>query len=425
VVLPLPQSLINDFFALEFNIVKFNGNFQNACNMNNTRILKVAGCPLMVIALFSSCKDDTAAAHSGPMPPPSLPVITATMLPATTYQDFPATVQGIRDVEIKPQVDGYITAIEVDEGAHVHKGQTLFLIDRTPFEEQLNNATASLQAAQASLESAQINVDKTKPLVDAKVVSDINLKTAEAAYANAKAAVAQAKAAESSARINLNFTTITAPADGYVGAIPYKAGSLVTKQQNASLTTVSETKDMRVYFSMSEPDFLQFKDKYPGNTVADKVKQMPPVQLVLADNSVYPEKGKVEIVQGQFDRTVGAIQFRASFPNAQGLLRSGSTGKVRIPTTIPSALLIPQDATFELQGKVFVYTVGDSNKVAIRPLGVAGRTEHYYFVSDGVKAGDKIVLSSMSTTIFGGLRDGMVIAPQMIPTDSLLKTTPL
>jgi membrane fusion protein (multidrug efflux system) len=359
------------------------------------------------------------------MPPPSLPVITATMLPATTYQDFPASVQGKRDIEIKPQVDGYLTNIEVDEGAYVHKGQPMFLIDRKPFEQQLNNAKAALQAAEASMEAAQINVDKVKPLVANKVVSDVQLRSAEAMYNNARAAVEQARAAEQSARINLDFTTIVAPGDGYVGAIPYKAGSLVTKAQNVSLTTVSETREMRVYFSMSEPDFLQFKEKYPGATIADKVKQMPPVQLVLADNSVYPEPGRVEIVEGQFDRTVGAIRFRASFPNAQGLLRSGSTGKVRIPTTYKSVLAIPQDATFELQGKVFVYTVGDSNKIATRPLGISGRTTHYYFVSDGVKQGDKIVLSSMATTMIGGLKDGMVIAPQMISTDSLLKTMPL
>lgn len=390
-------------------------------------LLRVAGCSLAAITLLYSCKDGSATAGNGPMPPPppSLPVITVTALPATTYQDFPASVQGKRDVEIKPQVDGYLTGIEVDEGAYVHKGQPLFLIDRMPFDEQLNNAKAALQAAEASMENAQINVDKTKPLVENKVISDVQLRSAEATYNNAKAAVAQAQAAVGSARINLNFTTITAPSDGYVGTIPYKTGSLVTKAMNAALTVVSETKDMRVYFSMSEPDFLQFKEKYPGNTVADKVKQMPPVQLLLADNSVYPQTGKVEIVEGQFDKTVGAIRFRASFPNLQGLLRSGSTGKVRIPTSFKSVLMVPQDATFELQGKVFVYTVADSNKITTRPLTISGRTPNYYFVSDGVKQGDKIVLSSMSTTMIGGLRDGMVIVPQMISTDSLLKAKPL
>lgn len=381
--------------------------------------------PFIFIALLYSCKDGNAPAGNGAMPPPSLPVFTASLQPATTSQDFTASVQGRRDVEIKPQVDGYLTSIEVDEGAYVHKGQPLFIIDKRPFEEQLNNANAALVASRASMENAQINVDKLKPLVENNVVSDVQLRSAQAIYNNAHAAVDQSQAAVQSARINLNYTTITAPSDGYVGTIPFKTGSLVTKGMADALTVVSETKDMRVYFSMSEPDFLLFKVKYPGNTIADKVKQMPPVQLVLADNSVYPQPGKVELVEGQFDKNVGAIKFRASFPNAEGMLRSGSTGKVRIPTTMKSVLVIPQDATFELQDKVFVYTVGDSNKIVTRPLTISGRSTNYYFVSDGVKQGDKIVLSSMSTTLIGGLRDGMVVQPQMISTDSLLKAKPL
>lgn len=386
---------------------------------------RAAGLSLVVITFLYCCKDGAAPAGAGSMPPPALPVITATSMPATTYQDFTASVEGKRDVEIRPQIDGYLTAIEVDEGAYVHKGQTLFIIDRRPFEEQLNNAKAALLAAKASVDNAQINVDKLKPLVEGNVVSDVQLKSAQATYANAKAAEDQAQAAVQSARINLDYTTITAPSDGYVGSIPFKTGSLVTKAMTGYLTVVSETRDMRVYFSMSEPDFLAFKEKYPGNTVADKVKQMPPVELVLADNSVYPQKGKVELVEGQFDRTVGAIKFRASFPNAEGMLRSGSTGKVRIPTLYKSVLVVPQDATFELQGKVFVYTVADSNKILTRPLGISGRTTNYYFVSDGVKQGDKIVLSSMSTTLIGGLRDGMVITPQMVSIDSMLKVKPI
>src|ERR1700754_943251 len=379
----------------------------------------------ILLALLYSCKDGSATAGNEKMPPPSLPVISAFMQPATTYQDFTASVQGTRDVEIRPQVDGYLTGIQVDEGAYVRKGQPLFIIDKKPFEEQLNNAKAALVAARASMDNAQINVDKLKPLVENNVVSDVQLKSAQATYNNAHAAVDQSQSAVQTANINLNYTTITAPSDGYVGIIPFKTGSLVTKGMADALTVVSETKDMRVYFSMSEPDFLLFKEKYPGNTIADKVKVMPPVQLVLADNSVYPQPGKVELVEGQFDKTVGAIKFRASFPNAEGMLRSGSTGKVRVPTTLKSVLVIPQEATFELQDKVFVYTVGDSNKIVTRPLNISGRSSNYYFVSDGVKQGDKIVLSSMSTTMIGGLRDGMVVQPQMISTDSLLKAKPL
>jgi membrane fusion protein (multidrug efflux system) len=376
-----------------------------------------------VLSVLSACS--TSQAKNEAPPPPSLPVIKAVTLPATTFQDFSASVEGTRDVEIRPQVDGYLTNISVDEGEYVRKGQTLFTIDRRPYAEQLNNATANLQAATAALENAQINVDKLKPLLSNNVVSDVQLKSAQASYNSAKASVAQAQAQVETARINLGFTNISAPSDGYVGTIPFKTGSLISRGMAGALTIISEVKDMRVYFSLSETDFLKFKEKYPGNSVAEKVKGMPAVELILADGSVYPEKGKVEIVEGQFDKTIGAISLRASFPNAQGVLRSGSTGKVRVPTLHASALVIPQEATFELQDKVFVYTVADSNKIVTKPLTISGKTSNYYFVTDGVKVGDKIVLSSQSTMMMGGLRDGVVIQPQMVSIDSLLKAKPL
>lgn len=377
----------------------------------------------IILAVLSGCSASQAKTEAPP--PAALPVIKASVIPATTFQDFPASIEGTRDVEIRPQVDGYLTSISVDEGEYVRKGQTLFTIDRRPYVEQLNNATANLQAATAALENAQINVDKLKPLLSNNVVSDVQLKSAEANYNSAKANVAQAQAQVEAARINLGFTNITAPSDGYVGSIPFKTGSLVSRGMTGALTTISEVKDMRVYFSLSETDFIKFKEKYPGNSIAEKVKGMPPVELILADGSVYPEKGKVEIVEGQFDKTIGAISLRASFPNAQGILRSGSTGKVRVPTLHDAALVVPQEATFELQDKVFVYTVADSNKIVTKPLTISGKTPNYYFVTDGVKVGEKIVLSSQSTLMMGGLKDGVVIQPQMVSIDSLLKAKPL
>ena len=374
---------------------------------------------------LSGCGSKTPQDAAGAMPPPALPVITITNMDANTFQDFTASVEGSRDIEIRPQVDGILTAIYADEGAYVHKGQTLFRIDSRPYNEQQNSAHANLLAARAALENAKINVDKLKPLLANNVVSDVQMKTAQAAYDQAKANVAQAQAAESSASINVGYTIIKAPADGYIGRIPYKTGSLVGTTSPDALTVLSQTKDMYVYFSMSETDFLHFIDKYSGKTVSDKVKQMPPVQLVLADDSIYPEKGKVEIVEGQFDKSVGAISFRATFPNGQGILRSGNTGKIRIPNIYRKALVVPQEATFELQDKVFVYTVGDSNKIVTKPIVISDRTMNYYFVSDGVKPGDKIVLASQSALLTGGLKDGMAIQPQMISTDSLLKERPL
>jgi len=361
----------------------------------------------------------------GPMPPPQLPVITVTSQSASTYQEYPASLEGSRDIEIRPQVDGYLDRIYVDEGAHVKKGQLLFKVNARPYIEQLNNANAMYAAAKASLENAEINVNKLQPLVQNNVISDVQLKSAQAAYNAAKANVAQAAAAVQSARINVGYTFITAPANGYVGKIPLKTGSLVRESNDDPLTVISETKDIRAYFSMSEVAFLQFKDLFPGKTFEQKIKQMPPVELILATDSVYSEKGKVELAEGQFNKTTGAINFRATFPNAQGMLRSGNTGKIRIARNLSNSIIVPQESTFELQDKIFVYTVADSNKIVTKPITVSGKSANYYYVSNGVSPGEKIVLSSQSTLMIGGLRDGMPITPQMVSTDSLLRVKPL
>jgi membrane fusion protein (multidrug efflux system) len=177
---------------------------------------------------------------------------------------------------------------------------------------------------------------------------------------------------------------------------------------------------VRAYFSLSETDYLQFRNQYPGKTISEKLKQLPPVELVLADNSVYPEKGKVEIVSGQFSNGAGSIPFRASFPNIDGSLRSGNTGRIRIPTRVVSGVVIPQESTFELQDKVFVFMLGDSNKVHSVPVNIEARSGNYYLVGQGVKAGDRIVYSGIDR-----LRDDAVIQPTPMSFDSLLKARPL
>jgi len=390
-------------------------------NLNRVRIYFQLTV-LVVTAAFVlyACKSKTSNAGYPQMPPQELPVITVSSLPATIYQYYTASLQGSRDIEIRPQVDGYINKIYVDEGAHVKKGQLLFKIDPQPYVEQLNNANAQYMAAKASLEDAEINVNKLVPLVQNNVISDVQLKSAQAAYNVAKANVAQTSAAVQSARINLGYTSITAPATGYIGSIPYKMGSLVGRSTPDPLTVLSETEDVRAYFSMSEVNFQQFKDQFPGNTIEEKIKQMPPVELVLATDSVYSQRGKVELAEGQFDKTTGTINFRATFPNAQGLLRSGNTGKIRIVRNLGNSIVIPQEATFELQDKIFVYALGDSNKVASRPITVAGTSGNYYLVQGGVNRGEKIVYTGLDR-----LKDGAVIQPRPMSMDSLLKAKPM
>ncbi len=374
---------------------------------------------LVVSVLLYGCNSS-----SGNTAPPqnvqSLPVILITRLPATIFQEFSASLEGKKNIEVRPQVDGYLEKIYVDEGAYVKKGQLLFQINDREYREQVNNARASLSAAKANLSNAQINVSKLTPLVQNNVVSDVQLKSAQAAYDAAEANVSQSQAMLRNAEINLGYTVIRANVDGYIGRIPMKVGSLVGPSKEEALTVLSEIKDIYAYFSLSEQEFLKFKNQFPGNSVEEKIKQMPPVELVLADNSIYPQKGKVETVSGQFSSSTGAISFRAIFKNTEGLLRSGNTGRIRIPQSITGALIVPQEATFEIQDKVFVFAVDDSNKVISKPISIAGKNPSYYFVESGIQAGEKIVFSGI-----GNLRDGMVISPQPISVDSLLKVKPL
>ncbi|RZJ24421.1 MAG: efflux RND transporter periplasmic adaptor subunit, partial [Flavobacterium sp.] len=226
----------------------------------------------------------------------------------------------------------------------------------------------------------------------------------------AKANVVQARAAVASARINLGYTMIKAPVSGYIGRLPKKEGSQINPADPEAMTTLSDVKQVFAYFSLGENDFMSFKSQYQGNTIGDKLKTLPPVSLVLADNSVYTESGKIDMVDGQFDKTTGAITLRATFPNSKGLLRSGNTGKVRLSINHANSLVIPQNATIEIQDKIFVFTVDSKNAIARQPVTVIGKSGTDYLVSDGIKIGDRIVVKG-----FESLSDGTVIIPQTAP----------
>jgi membrane fusion protein (multidrug efflux system) len=389
---------------------------------NNSLMSFLKKLSLFIVAaiVVYSCTSSSGNEPSYQMPPQQLPVVAVNALPATTYQEYSASIEGTKDIEIRPQVNGYIEKIYVDEGAHVKKGQPLFLINDRPYQEALNNAKAAYNAAKANLATAEINVSKLKPLVESNIISDVQFKTAQSAYDAASANVAQAKAMVENAQINLGYALIKAPAEGYIGRIIFKTGSLVGTSTVEPLTLLSDINKIYAYFSFSENDFLQFKNQFPGNSVEEKIKNLPEVELMLSDNSIYPKKGKVETVSGQFNNTTGAISFRATFPNTEGLIRSGNTGKIRIPRSSTKDLIVPQEATFELQDKVFVFILGDSNKVINAPIHVTGTSGNYYLVDKGIAPGQKIVYAG-----FDRLQDGAVIQPQIITMDSLLKVRPL
>lgn len=380
-----------------------------------------AGIPIFsALIALQSCHNSQGAGGYAPPPPPYLPVITIADRPFTTYREYTASLEGSNDIEIRPQVSGYVEKIFVDEGAFVKKGQPLFKINDQPYQEALNNANAALAVAKANQSTAEIEVNKLEPLVQNNVISPIQLKTAKSAYEATTAYVAQANATVGNAKINIGYSLIKAPVDGYIGRIHIKIGSLVGNTIADPLTNISEVKDVRAYFSVSETAFLRFKDEYPGKTMEEKIKNLPPVSLILSDNTVYPLKGKVEIVAGQFTTGSGAIPFRASFPNPNGVLRSGNTGRVRISITLPGGPVIPQEATYELQDKVFVFVLGDSDKVVNTSVQIAGRAGNYYLVDKGLKAGEKIVFSGVDK-----LSDGAKINPVPMSLDSLLKVRPM
>ncbi|HWJ26056.1 MAG TPA: efflux RND transporter periplasmic adaptor subunit [Flavisolibacter sp.] len=365
----------------------------------------------IIVLLFGCSEQKTTPAP----PPPSAEVMTISSASATTDRDYTASLQGKSDVEIRPQVDGFLQSVLVDEGAYVNAGQVLFKINDQPFKEQLNSASASLQAALAAITHAQLEIDKLTPLVQNKVVSEYQLKVAKAAYQIALANAAQARANVAAAKIKLGYTLVKAPVSGYIGRLPKKQGSLVSPTDPEPLTKVSDVHQVYAYFSLGETDFNNFKTQYQGNTLDEKLKRLPPVSLVLADNTLYPYTGRIDMVDGQFDKNTGAITLRAIFPNQQGLLRSGNTGKVRLQQLHSDAILVPQTATIDMQDKVFVYIVGDSNKVARQPLNIIGKSGSNYIIKDGVKSGDKIVFSGLDH-----LAEGTIIQPKEIKNNTAI-----
>jgi membrane fusion protein (multidrug efflux system) len=233
------------------------------------------------------------------------------------------------------------------------------------------------------------------------------LRTAKSNLSIAKSNVEQAKAVLNNAQINLDYTLIQAPTNGYIGRLPRKQGSLISPQDPEALTKLSDIKEVYAYFSLSENDFLNFKKQYEGATISQKIEKMPPVSLILSDNTEYEQKGKVDMVDGQFDKTTGAITLRAKFPNQDGFLRSGNTGKVKISINHDNSILIPQEATVEIQDKIYVFLLDKNNSVSRQLIEVSGKSGTNYLVKNGIHSGDRIILKG-----FENLPDGAKIIPE-------------
>ncbi len=390
--------------------------------MNNKRRPSFFTLPILIGVLLPLLLWGCGAKNDGGKDPrkkeqPTLSVATIQRGDATVATKYAALLEGKVNVEIRPQVDGTLQHIYVDEGAFVKAGQPLFKIDDQVYREQYNSALAAQHAADARLVAAKIEVEKLVPLVKNNVVSDIQLKVAQANYQVAQAAVEQARAATRSASVSLSYTIIKAPVSGYIGKIPFRVGSLVTKNQAGWLTLLSDVSDVYASFSISELDYIRFKKQYAGTSMQETLHHVPPVSLMLADGSRYSEQGSLITVSGQFDEATGSVRVRAVFPNRQGLLRSGNTGTVVMESVYRNMVMVPQASTVELQDKVFVYLLGEGNKVKKQVITIAAKTDESYVVSSGIKEGDTMVLFGVDK-----LQDGAVIKP--VRSAPVAKTTP-
>lgn len=381
---------------------------------------KAAAFAIPVLLLTFSCGNKQKQ-NEGPGAPGQIvayKVLTLQPRTATLNTDYPAGIQGQQNIEIRPKVDGFVEKIFVDEGSIVKKGQLLFKISAPQYEQDLRTAEAGIKTAESDVNAAQLQVNKVKPLVEKDIISHFELESDQYTLQSKQAALAQAKAAVENARINVGYTTIVSPVDGVIGSLPYKLGSLVTSSTTDPLTTVYNTATVYAYFAMNEKQFLDFsRDSTGSSSIKSKLSNIPPVTLLLADGATYNHQGKVETINGLINTATGSANFRAAFVNPQGLLRSGSSATVRIPTQVKSAIIIPQNVTYELQDKRFAYVVDDHNKIKNVAITVNDNAPGQFFiVTSGLKGGDKVVIESVSN-----LKDDTEIKPEEATAESVYK----
>ncbi|AYN68103.1 efflux RND transporter periplasmic adaptor subunit [Euzebyella marina] len=348
------------------------------------------------IIMCVSCREEEVVDKGLP-----LPVMSVKETKAAKNFEYIGSIEGVESVEIRPQVDGILEHIYVDEGEFVTKDQVLFKINSQPYMEDYKNAMANVNLEKAKLEKAQTDVDRLQPLIDNEVISEVRMKSVKADYQVALSSLQQAQAQAANMRINLDFTTIKAPVNGFMGRIPKSIGNVVKKTDSEPLTNLSNVNDIYVYFSMSESDYLYF-ERAKNDTLSKRNKVNDEVKLVLADGSVYEHNGKIDANSGQIDRSTGSITLRAKFSNPDTLLRSGNTGKVLVEEIYPNAILVPQGATTFIQDKKFVFVLDENNLAQRREIITRGRSGDNYIVdTKSLSPDDRIVISGLDKLASG------------------------
>lgn len=336
-------------------------------------------------------------------------ILTLQPTEAVIVQTFPASLQGKDNVQLRPQISGYIDKIYVDEGNFVKAGQALFRINASVYREQKNTALASLAMAESQLATAQLELDKYKVLSENNVVADFQYQKAKTNYENANAAVKQQQTLVASADVNLGFAVVKAPVSGYIGRIPNRLGALVGPNDAQPLTTLSQVNEIYAYFSLPENEVLKINASRPGANLLEKLKSFRDITLLLADGNPYNHAGKIDMMDGQFDQNTGSVTLRASFSNPESLLRTGNTGRILLKSTEQNVYKIPLLATYELQDKLFVGLLNDKNKMERVALKNYSKSGDFYLVKSGFKPGDRIIANELA-----GVPENAIITPRAI-----------
>lgn len=361
----------------------------------------ILGGAAAVMALTSCGKKDDAAAQMAMMmqQTPEIAVMTLQQGNSDLSHSYAATIKGRTDIDIRPQVSGFITKVHVDEGQAVKKGQPLFTLDQVQYQAAVDQAVAQLASAKTAVETARLTAQNKQRLFDKNIISEYENQLAKNQLAQAEAQLRTAEAAVVNARKNLSYTVVTAPSDGFVGVIPNREGSLASPSMAQPLTTVSDNSDVYAYFSINEKDLLEMTDN-GSKSIAQAIAGIPAVQLRLSDGSIYPETGNVATVSGVIDQSTGAANVRARFKNTNGMLRSGSTGQIIVPVVKEGVIVIPQKATYEIQNLRFVYVVNDSNKTVSTPITVDALNDGKNFVvTSGLQPGQRIVVEGVGNKV--------------------------
>jgi membrane fusion protein (multidrug efflux system) len=380
------------------------------------------------IILLSFSVLSVLSCKQGDQQPPQGPKVVTTVAienrNVTGYSTFPASIEGRVNNEVRAKMQGYVTQVLVDEGQYVTKGQPLFRLETNSLNQSANAAQAgvgaarsnvaaseaSVKAAQSAVNAAQVEVNKLKPLVEKNIISNVQLQTAQANLARAQAQVAQAVAGKQQAsagvaqaqanfqgvQANIDYSVIRAPISGVVGKINFRTGSLVGPGDAMPISSVSDTSELYAYFSMNEKEYLDFLKNSVGASLPEKLKNIPPVELLLANGDVYKEKGYVKAVTGQIDASTGSIQFRVVFPNPDKLLSNGNSGTIRIPIAYDNVLVIPESATIEQQGLVYVYKVKQDTATSA-VIKVIDRVNNMVIIKEGAEKGEVVVAEGVGT----------------------------